>query len=210
MDAQRGRILERACRPARQTPRARVSSASRTKAKGKGAPGTARAGNTAARRRIAMTRKRWKHKGRSESGGYLALPHSVMASPNFRAASAHAIKLLNDLGFQYRGGNNGDLSAAWRIMQPRGWKSRDTLARAIRELLELGLIEKTRQGGLHLCSLFALTWLAIDECGGKLDVPATHAPSGLWRSPRPAEKQNASTATVSIKHGYRVNSSKAA
>lgn len=157
-----------------------------------------------------MARNRRKTKGRMDAGGYLALPHAVMASESWRTAPARSIKLLCDLGYAYRGNNNGDLAAAWAVMQKRGWKSRDTLARAIRELLELGLIEKTRQGGLHQCSLYALTWLAIDECDGKLDVPATTKPSGLWREPAPPEKQNASTDSVPSKHGFRAYGRKTA
>lgn len=149
--------------------------------------------------------KRRKFMGRVESGGFFALPHAVMASPAFRGLSAPAVKMLCDLGGQYRGANNGDLSAAWRIMQPKGWRSRDTLSRAIRELRDAGLIEQTRQGGLHRCSLYALTWLAIDECGGKLDVPATSVASGLWKVGASPEKQNANTVAVSVRHGSRVN-----
>jgi len=158
-----------------------------------------------------MTRARWRHKGRSEGGTYFAIPHAVMRSANWRAMPPRAVKLVCDLGGQFRGSNNGDLSAAWRIMRPLGWNSRATLADAIADALRFGMIEKTRQGGLHLCSLYALTWQPIDECGGKLDVPATRVPSALWKRPsRPAEQKNASTESVSIKHGIRVNSSKAA
>lgn len=149
-------------------------------------------------------RDRRKHKGRAEGGGYLALPHAVMASPNYRALSAHAIKLLCDLGGQFRGHNNGDLSAAWAIMKPLGWRSRDTLGRALRELLAAGMIELTRQGGLNRCSLYALTWIAIDECRGKLDVAPTRVPSGLWKS-QASGSAKPSTATVSGRHGYRVS-----
>ena len=158
-----------------------------------------------------MTRERWKHKGRSESGGFFAIPFAVMDSPNWKALPTRAIKLVCDLGRQYRGKNNGDLSAAWTVMRKRGWKSRDTLDAAIKDALRFGLLEKTRQGGLHKCSLFALTWHGIDECGGKLDVSASRLPSGLWkRPPLPDEKQNASTESVSIKPGNRVNSRLAA
>lgn len=158
-----------------------------------------------------MTRQRWKHTGRSESGGFFKLPHAVMDSPSYRSLSGSAVKLLNDLGRQYRGHNNGDLSAAWKVLRMRGWKSRDTITRALAELLELGLIEKTRQGGLHLCSLYALTWQAIDECGGKLDVPATRVASGLWKQPQhPNENASASTESVSTRPGIRVYGSKAA
>lgn len=155
-----------------------------------------------------MNRDRRKHKGRSDSGGYFAIPHDVMRGPNFRALSAHGVKLLLNLGGQFRGANNGDLSAAWNVMHPLGWKSRDTLTRALAELLHFGMIEKTRQGGMHRCSLYALTWRPIDECGDKLDVRPTITPSGLWNEPQPAmpKKQNANTVGVSIRHGRRVNS----
>jgi hypothetical protein len=66
-------------------------------------------------------------------------------------------------------------------MKARGWKSKDTLQRALVELLGTGMIEKTRQGGLHCPTLYAFTWLPIEECGGKLDVKATSVPSNLWR-----------------------------
>ena len=155
-----------------------------------------------------MKRSRWKQKGRSESGGYFALPHAVMASANYKMLPSRAVKLLCDLGGQFRGHNNGDLSAAWRIMHQLGWKSRDTLDKAERDLVRAGMIELTRQGGLNRCNLYALTWHPIDECGGKLDVPATRLPSGLWRTP--PEKQNASPDSVSSKPGFRVNASKAA
>ncbi len=154
-------------------------------------------------------RQRQRAKGRMHSGGYLALPHALLNSPNYRGLSACAVKLLNDLGFQYRGSNNGDLCAAWRVMHARGWKSRDTLCRALAELRHTGMIEMTRQGGKNRCSLFALTWLAIDECGGKLDCAATRVSSGLWKEPKPpmpnrlGRKQNADTAGVSIRHGRR-------
>lgn len=144
-----------------------------------------------------MTRSRRKQKGRAESGSFFAWPHEVAESGTYKSASAHAVKLLNDLCFQFRGSNNGDLAAAWRIMHARGWKSRDTLHKALTELLDRGLIEKTRQGGRNRCSLYAVTWLPIDDCHGKLDVPATRVASRLWKQSstdeHAFEKQNLGT-----------------
>lgn len=158
-----------------------------------------------------MTRHRWKVKGRSEGGTFFAIPHAVMHSPNWRALPPRAVKLVCDLGGQYRGSNNGDLTAAWRIMQPLGWNSRATLADAVSDALRFGMIEKTRQGGRHACNLFALTWLPIHECGGKLDRAATRVPSGLWKQPPlSAEQKIASPESVSPKHEIRVNSRAAA
>jgi len=163
-----------------------------------------------------MSLSRRKTTGRADGGGYFKLPHAVMESKNYRALSPHARMLLNDLGLQFRGANNGDLSAAWKLMQPRGWRSRDTLGKALAELLHFGMIEKTRQGGLNHCSLFALTWLAIDECRNKLDVPATRIASGLWKTPQPPmpkrERKNATpnTTGVSDRHGQRVSATRQA
>lgn len=158
-----------------------------------------------------MTRTRRTMKGRADGGGFIKLPHAVMDSPGYIGLSGSGVKLLADMARQYRGHNNGDLSAAWKIMRVRGWKSRDTLTRALAELLAAGMIEKTRQGGLHLCSLYALTWYAIDECNGKLDVPATRVASGLWKqSPRRDESKGTSTESVSTRPGIRVNHIKAA
>ena len=159
-----------------------------------------------------MVRTRRKTMGRADSGGYLKLPHAVLASPNYRMLSAHAVKLLCDLGSQFKGGNNGDLCATWSLMHARGWKSRDTLGKALAELLHYGMIEQTRQGGLHRCSLYALTWHVIDECKGKLDVTPTRVASGKWHQPcepmpRAARKNRTpNTVGVSIRHGPRVNS----
>lgn len=131
-------------------------------------------------------RRRWagrdRLKGRRDSGWFLRMPVAVLESENYKALSFKARALILDLGAQYRGNNNGDLAAAWSIMSKRGWKSKDTLQRARNELLSSGMIEQTRWGGLHCCSLYAFTWLQIDECGGKLDVAATKTASALWRN----------------------------
>lgn len=152
------------------------------------------------------TERRRRATGRRESGSFLAVPHAILESDAYRTLGAHAVKLLFDLASQFRGSNNGDLAAAWRIMQLRNWRSRETLSRALHELQAHGLIEKTRQGGLNCCSLYSLTWQAIDACDGKLDAAPTHVASGRWRTwSAQAAEQNASTPSVSARHAQRVN-----
>jgi hypothetical protein len=91
-----------------------------------------------------------------------------------------------DLFGQFTGHNNGALCAAWTLMQQRGWKSKETLARALLELREKGWIEVTRQGGRRKATLHAVTWLHIDECEGKqLDVHPTSRASNTWRQTLP-------------------------
>jgi DNA-binding PadR family transcriptional regulator len=80
--------------------------------------------------------------------------------------------------------NNGDLTAAWRTMRVKGWASKATLYKALRELDATGFIIKTRQGGRRLCSLYAVTWRGIDECAGKLDshIRASAVPLNTWKN----------------------------
>ncbi|KJS04336.1 MAG: hypothetical protein VR73_14740 [Gammaproteobacteria bacterium BRH_c0] len=128
-----------------------------------------------------MARSRVKAKGRSEGGGFLRLHHRLIQHPNFYTLSPRAVKLLIDIAGQYRGLNNGDLSAAYTLMRQRGWTSKDQLSKALAELLERGFLILTRQGGRTRPSLYAVTWEPVNDCGGKLDVSSTNAPPGNWK-----------------------------
>lgn len=120
---------------------------------------------------------------RQASGGYMAFPHSVTGHPKFIELSPYGLKLLLDLGHQYRGSNNGDLCMTWSMMKQRRWRSQTTLNKARKELIEAGFIMITRMGGKHQAALYAITWKKIDDCKGKLDVKATTAPPALYLRP---------------------------
>ena len=161
-------------------------------------------------------RDRGKHKGRRETGTYTGIPHAVQDCANWAACSGTAIKMLCDVARQYNGKNNGDLCGALSVLQRYGWKSDDTVFWALRELRYYGLIVLTRQGGLHAPSLYAVTWHAIDACGGKLDCAETTTPPGDWKIPRaerfkrPPKKRNATTPSVAASYAIRSNKSKKA
>lgn len=129
-----------------------------------------------------MARSGLKAKGRQSYGSYVAVPKAILESEEYAALTAFEVKLLMDIYAQFNGRNNGDMHCAWALMKKRGWASQDTLNRALRGLLSKGFVEKTRQGGRHLCSLFAVSWLAIDDCKRKLDVGPTRVASGLWKN----------------------------
>ena len=126
-------------------------------------------------------------KGRRQKSQFLALPHEILRSPAYRSLSPSAVKLLVDVGLQFNGRNNGNLSICMSEMRKQGWRSTATLNRAKKELLAAGLLEQTRQGGLNMGpNLFALTWQSIDECPRKdgrrrHDVNPTNIPSGKWK-----------------------------
>jgi len=122
------------------------------------------------------------NRDKCDSGGFLKLPLSVINGHAYLKASPHARMLLLDLAAQYRGENNGDLSAAWSQMQQRGWRSKETLFKAKTELMDLGLIVETRMGARpNRASLYALTWLALDHCDGKLEVLPKDFPRGAYK-----------------------------
>jgi hypothetical protein len=130
-------------------------------------------------------KKNWLSPERREQGGFAALPHCLLKSQVFINLSAHAVKLLIDLLAQFKGFNNDDLCLAWTLMSVRGWKSRETLNKARHELLDSELIIVTRYGDRRRPHLYALTFFAVDECGGKLDIKATERPLSSWRQHEP-------------------------
>ena len=113
------------------------------------------------------------------------MPHRLLECEPYTRLSGKGVKLLLDLFAQYRGNNNGDFGMAWTVMKRRGWRSRDTLRNALKELIEYGFIVQTRQGGRHRCNLYAVTWLAIDDCKGKLDCAPTNVALGYWKDGHP-------------------------
>jgi hypothetical protein len=127
-------------------------------------------------------------KGRRDSGSYSKLPHAYFESAEYAELADRAVKALVDLLCQYRGNNNGDLTAAWSIMSKRGWTSKSKLAKAIAELLAYGWIIVSRQSTKRRePTLYAITFLSIDPCGGKLDIAANPVPLNLWKRERRAE-----------------------
>ena len=129
-----------------------------------------------------MGAKRRKAKDKyAMSGGFGALPRRVWEHPDYQSLPGNAVKLLMDLACQYNGRNNGDLTAAYTVLKKRGWKSQDTITKAIQQLLDARLIVRTREGRFQNPGgrphLYAISWKAIDECPGKqLDVGPTVKP----------------------------------
>ena len=119
---------------------------------------------------------RTKHRQKASFAG---IPRVVMECPDYINLSGNAIRLLNEMAYQFKGANNGDLCPAWTLMKARGFNSKSTLTRAIQELLAADMIILTRQGQFirNKAGLYALTWLFINECSGKhLDELPTRTP----------------------------------
>ena len=106
----------------------------------------------------------------SISGGYGAIPWSVMDSNSFIGASEKAKALLFALMRQHNGANNGHLHLAKKWLYAKGWTCHENNSKARNELILRGLIIKTKWGGLNMgADLFALTWYPITSYVG-LDI----------------------------------------
>lgn len=135
----------------------------------------------ASRMSRANDRRRAEARQYREPGLFVPMPVEVLRSPQFACLSANGVKLLCDLLSQWRLGGNGDLCATWTVMHARGWRSRDTLSKALKELLDKRWIVQTRQGGRHRPSLYAVTFFSLDE-SSKLDITRRDFPKSAWSS----------------------------
>ena len=110
-----------------------------------------------------------------DSGPFVALPWSVLDSPAYIGLSHPAKALLMDIARQYVRDNNGRLLASRAHLLRRGWSSHDTIARALRELVEAGFIHQTVMGCRpNKASWYAVTWRTLDRIPG-YDAGATES-----------------------------------
>jgi hypothetical protein len=94
-------------------------------------------------------------------GKHVRLYNELLDSPAFCALSWSAQALYVRIRAQLGSANNGDISATLSLLKPFGVNSSVTLANALQDLQTLGLIDKTRQGGLanggKNCCLYRFT-----------------------------------------------------
>lgn len=102
-----------------------------------------------------------------DSGGFIALPWSVIDSPAYGRLSVHARALLLEVARQFVRDNNGRLLLSRAYMEKRGWKSTDMLTKCKRELLEGGFIFETVMGHRpNKASWYAVTWRDLNKLPG--------------------------------------------
>ena len=73
-----------------------------------------------------------------DSGGFIALPWSVLDCPAYGRLSMHARALLLEVARQFVRDNNGRMLLSRAYMATRGWKSMDMLNKCKAELIEAG------------------------------------------------------------------------
>jgi hypothetical protein len=127
--------------------------------------------------------KRYKGNSEKRDGkGFVALPYVVLDSAAYRSVGYPARALLLDIAKQYNGHNNGKLVACAKYLKPLGWKSNDTVSRALRELVAVDLLIETRKGARpNKAAWFALGWYQLD-IGEGLDIDVKQYRTGRYQN----------------------------
>lgn len=109
------------------------------------------------------SRKKKRNKSQYQPhNNYFCLPHAVLDHPDFLSMSWAAQSLLIHICRFYNGFNNGDISIPRLMMKNRGWPA-GTLNKSKKELIDKQWLFQTRQGFKRKCSLFAITFIPIDD-----------------------------------------------
>lgn len=107
---------------------------------------------------------------RPDADNWKGIPHcrvraDLTSSNAYRVLGPYSVKLYLDLRAKLRNGSNGNVSATLKDMKHIGWKSSATLSSALYELQAVGILTKTRNGGVErgskVCSLYAFTDLDV-------------------------------------------------
>ncbi len=106
-------------------------------------------------------------KGRSVfPGRFAAVPHDVLVSPGYLGTSPPARAVLLEVLRHFNGSNNGAIGLGVRDAAKRCKVSPATVARALQELADAGLVDCMAKGSFAikngLASTFRLTWLRCD------------------------------------------------
>lgn len=116
---------------------------------------------------------------------WFAMPRDFIGSTACANLSPMGAKLLLTLMAQFgRGGyRNGDLTTAWAVVKRYGWRSKESLASAQKELIAAGVLHLTRQGGRKRPSLWALTPWPVNCDPSKID-PGSQSYLTTWHQGR--------------------------
>lgn len=115
--------------------------------------------------------KRKAERGDGRGGGFLLLPHCLLASEAFRTASPRAIKVLLALCAKHNGFNNGVIGVGFREMATLVASGNNVAnSKALCELMERGLVALARAypKGQRLANEYRITFI---NCGAE---PATN------------------------------------
>ena len=94
---------------------------------------------------------------------FVMLHHYVIDSPAYRSLSCTARSLLIEVWRRYNGSNNGHISFSSREAAERTGVSKNTAAKALRELEDRGFLKARQRGSFHLKIRHATEWTLTGE-----------------------------------------------
>lgn len=98
-------------------------------------------------------------KGRStNTGRFLALPHFLMETPAWRTLNAYGRAAYIEVAALYRGDNNGYLDMGVRRLADRMGVGKNTAHKALKALVERGLIEPAQVSGFSRKDRQSTSW----------------------------------------------------
>ncbi|MEH0164457.1 hypothetical protein [Roseateles microcysteis] len=131
-----------------------------------------------------------------EMGAHARLYEKIAYSPAWLALSFSARALYMQLRVKLKQTNNGNIDATLSTLRHAGFKSSSTVAKVLRELEAVGLIAKTRQGGIaaggRLCNLYRFT-----------DKPVYDMPKQEVKACKPTHEWKAWTALREVEAAVR-------
>jgi hypothetical protein len=101
---------------------------------------------------------------------YFKLPYRVAHSVPFRRLSLAARVAFDELGLRYNGSNNGGIVMPSRYLGERMNVDRSTASRALKELVEAGLIDVTQPSAFttkRLAACYRFVHLRCDVTGAR-------------------------------------------
>jgi hypothetical protein len=121
------------------------------------------------------------------NSSYVGIPRPLLRHPSFASLKGNAVKLLLAMDSGYVGNNNGELIATFPVMKTYGFNSKDAIANALSELLQAGMIIRTRRSDYKRAATYAVTWRPVNKPGTRGPYDAGVSPSDVaedrWRLP---------------------------
>ena len=114
--------------------------------------------------------KKSKYQSSRDVGRFIALPHSVVDSPNFQKLSANAKALLLEVARQWRPDSNGRLLLSKAYLLPRGWKSSDMISKGKKLHLAFSYVSDEE---MDLDAISKKMQIALEKLGSKVNSQPT-------------------------------------
>jgi len=120
---------------------------------------------------------RTNQKGRNKHAPFVMIRRDIYSSASFRDLSNIAVRIFLEIRRRFNGFNNGEISLSCREAATVAHCGKGTAQKALRELMDHGLIKKAHEGQFHY--RLATTWTLTSEPLGDA------APTNEWRDWQP-------------------------